>query len=251
MGVTTRATTVPDDAVDRAWRDLQRRFHAAGDRARVRRAETERGRAVRACLPRDVAPALAAVAEYTGGMLVDHGWFRLLGAGSAGMADLAEANGLPGTDTRAPGVPAPCAGTDAGAVGAGAPPSRPGFLLVGYDALGGRFAVDLGGLGAERGEVCYFGPDTLRWDGLGGSYTAFLHAVLDGAMGEVFGGLRWPGWEGEVEALPPGRALDVSPPLFTRAGHEYGASERRPVPAGDLAALFDALAADLDAPDDN
>ena len=37
---------------------------------------------------------LGALALHTGGVLVDHGWLRLLGGGAYGLADLATVNGL-------------------------------------------------------------------------------------------------------------------------------------------------------------
>lgn len=76
------------------------------------------------------------------------------------LASIAEANGLGGS------VSAP-----------------PGELVVGHDVLGGLFAIDGGALGVAPGEVCYFGPDTLTWDGLGGGYSAFLLAALGGLAG--------------------------------------------------------------------
>jgi len=61
-------------------------------------------------------------------------------------------------------------------------PSRhpPGAIVVGHDVIGGLFAIDGGALGVAPGQVCYFGPDTLTWDGLGGGYSAFLLAALGG-----------------------------------------------------------------------
>ncbi len=73
------------------------------------------------------------MASNCGGIVADHGWVRLLGGGGRDVPDVAMANhlGEPGTRT-------------------GPPP----WLLVGFDALGGRFAIDGGGLGVSSGEVC-------------------------------------------------------------------------------------------------
>lgn len=168
---------------------------------------------------------LGALALHTGGVLADHGWFRLLGGGSEALADLATANHL--TDV-----------TDA-------PPS---FLVVGFDALGGQFAVDGGGLGIGAGEVCYFGPDALAWGGLGGGHAEFVTAAITGELSETFASLRWPGWQDEVSALRPDQGLSVWPPPFTAEGQDLATTSRRPVPIGELFELYDDAARQLGQP---
>ena len=79
---------------------------------------------------------LGALALGSGGLLVDHGWIRVLGGGSEFLPDVASVNRL--------GVPAEDA-------------SPPPWLTVAFDVLGGRFAVNGGGLPGQPGEVCYWG----------------------------------------------------------------------------------------------
>src|SRR5205823_4602334 len=88
---------------------------------------------------------LGAVAYETGGILVDDGWLRVLGAGSGRLArTIAGWNGLP------------CDAGDA---------YLPGAMFVADDVVGGMFAVDVGALGAAaRGNVCYFDPRSLTWN---------------------------------------------------------------------------------------
>jgi hypothetical protein len=62
---------------------------------------------------------LGALALHTGGVVIDHGWLRLLGGGHGRLPSLATANGV--TDGQQPPV-----------------------LLIGFDVLGGRFAIDGG-----------------------------------------------------------------------------------------------------------
>jgi hypothetical protein len=113
-------------------------------------------------------------------------------------------------------------------------------LHVATDVLGGRFAVNAG----EPGEVCYFGPDTLAWSGLGiHGYPAFLTWVAGGGLGEVFADLRWPGWEADVAPLAPGDGLSVYPPLWSREARD-GVS-RAVVPLAELVALHADTAAQV------
>lgn len=140
---------------------------------------------------------MGAIAFQTGGLLVDHGWVRLLGGGCARFeGDLARWNGLgdrPLTDR------------------------FDGAMLVGHDAIGGFFALDGGALGDGKGHAYYLAPDTLSWERVTDSYSALLVFLLQGDLAGFYGELRWEGWEREVAALSPDRGFLFSPPLFAEA----------------------------------
>jgi hypothetical protein len=76
------------------------------------------------------------VVAHSGGLLVDHGWLRVLGGGGAGLPEV---------------------GTDAAAAG--------GHLLIGQDVLGGQFVWTQAEPGAAP-TVRYFAPDDLDWQDL-------------------------------------------------------------------------------------
>ncbi len=120
--------------------------------------------------------------------------------------------------------------------------------MVGYDVLGGRFAIDGGGLGGSAGEVAYWGPDTLRWDGLRMGHAAFVQWSLGGGLAGFAGSLRWPGWEQETAALALDQAIAVHPFLFTTQGQDISQASRRAVPATELFGLHDDLAQQLAQP---
>lgn len=163
---------------------------------------------------------LGALALHTGGVLVDHGWLRLLGGGAYGLPDLATINGL-GDPTE-------------GSV-------APQRLVVAFDVLGGTFAVNGGGLPGPLGDVHYFAPDTLEWHCLGFGQGAFTEWAISGGLGEYVADLRWPGWERDVDALPPDMGLSVYPPLWS--GQGSGSSvERRAVLLEGLAVWHHELA---------
>lgn len=169
------------DVDDPAWPHIAA-LAAHADSATVLDIERSRGEDVLHRLQVTARSYLGALALNCGGLLADHGWFRLLGGGSSHLPDLATANGLtdPQQDTHPPGA-----------------------LLVGHDALGGRFAIDGGALGVSTAEVCYLGPDTLTWQDLGGGHAQFVTAVLEGALATTFADLRWRGWQDEVAASAP------------------------------------------------
>jgi hypothetical protein len=156
---------------------------------------------------------LGAIALETGGIVVDD-WLRVLGGGGPRMdGDLARWNGLGARPLVAP---------------------LPGALLVGHDAVGGFFALDGGGLGEGKGEVFYFAPDSLDWEALDLGYSAWVEAMLGGAMRDFYADLRWDGWESEVAALGPDQGMSIAPPLWTRESRPIAQASRRAVPIEQL-----------------
>ncbi|MCZ7680664.1 MAG: DUF2625 domain-containing protein [Sandaracinaceae bacterium] len=114
----------------------------AGERARVLTVDAARGRRVAAALGVSDRALLCAVATELGAVVVDDGWVRVLGGGAEGHeADLASVNGL--GDRVVLGL-------------------SPGLLIVGFDVLGGVFAMDGGArwLGARRGVLLRAGLKT-------------------------------------------------------------------------------------------
>jgi hypothetical protein len=198
---------------DPAWPSLRAAFELVGKRVRILPVETRRGLDVVFRLQVSARSALGALALNCGGLLIDHGWLRILGGGHDGLVDLAQANGR--------GEPSTAS-------------SPPGKLVVAYDVLGGEFAVDGGELGIAPGQVCYFAPDTLSWAGLGGGHGAFVAWACSAEMDRFYSHLRWPGWERDVSRLGLGDGLSVYPPLFTQEAANQSACTRRPVPLAEL-----------------
>jgi hypothetical protein len=166
--------------------------------------------------------ALGALALHTGGVFVDHEWLRILGGGEPPW-NLAAANGLP------------------------APPgsAAPGKLLIGFDVLGGSYAVNGGDLPGEPGELCSFAPDELAWWPMEMGHGAFVAWCTTDRFATFNKHLRWPGWETEVAGLAFDRGLAVFPFPFTVEGADLAEVERRPAPIAELVSLWDELARQL------
>lgn len=213
---------------DPAWTVIQTWVNDAPSPVRVIGPDRRVGESVLYRLQVTASSCLGALALHCGALIADHGWFKILGGGGRGLHDIATASGLP---------------SDPQSVEAG-----PGVLLVAFDAVGGRFAVDGGSLGVAPGEVCYFGPDSLTWEPLGSGHAAFVEAVLTDGLGETFASLRWPGWQRETESLRPAEGLSLYPPPFSREGQDVSAVSRRPVPLAELHAFYDSVADQLDGP---
>ncbi len=153
---------------------------------------------------------LGAVAYESGGLLIDHGWVRVLGSGAAKMrGSLMSWNGLGGHAAVEP---------------------MEGVLLVAHDAVGGFFALDGGGLGGERpGGAYYFAPDTLRWEEMGFGYSGLLEFLFSGDVAQYYKHLRWPGWEAESDALSPDSGFHLYPPPFSAEGKDVSKVSKRAV----------------------
>ncbi len=156
---------------------------------------------------------MGAVAYETGGLLIDHGWLRVLGSGGGrlGRSILSWNRRSTWTD---PSVPPP-------------------VLMVADDVLGGVFAINGGALEGELGHAHYFAPDSLNWESLGNGYSDFLHWALTGDIESFYETERWPGWESEVEELSSDQGLSVYPFHFTE-GPPIAERSRRAIPMTEL-----------------
>jgi Protein of unknown function DUF2625 len=189
-----------------AWSRILEATGAAPYPTEIAPTSTERGAAALLSVQVTTRSWLGAVAYHCGGLVIDHGWLRVYGAGDA-------PRDLP----------------DLAAVQA----DSPGGLLVALDVLGGVFAWRQPSPDALP-RICYFAPDSLDWLDVGEGYRHWLGAMLSGAVTEFYAGLRWPGWEAEVAACPLDRGIIAYPPLWTREGKDIGATTRRPVPMTEL-----------------
>ncbi|WP_411347643.1 DUF2625 family protein [Paenibacillus sp. WLX2291] len=140
---------------------------------------------------------LGAIAYETGGVLVDHGWIKLLGSGAPGIyGSLRSWNGL----HEQPVIT-----------------EIPGMLTVAYDAAGGFFALDTGRFG-QTGHIYYFAPDTLEWESTELAYSGFINWLAVGDLQQFYDTFRWEGWQSESSQLGADRVLSYYPPLWTKEG---------------------------------
>jgi Protein of unknown function DUF2625 len=165
---------------------------------------------------------LGAVLHETGGLLIDHGWLRILGCGHPKLQRSAPAWNAARTSRQS------------------------GYWLVGDDALGGAYAVDSGGLGPGDGKVHYFAPDALQWEPTAFGFGDFLRWSLTGDLADYYEELRWDGWREEVAATHGDEGMFVMPPLIL-SGPPVKERLRRTIPIAELFDLHLDLARQLDA----
>ncbi|HET7258709.1 MAG TPA: DUF2625 domain-containing protein [Candidatus Acidoferrum sp.] len=201
-----------------AWPMVQQWIQAAHNSVEVLPADEAAGREALLEAQVTLRSPMGAVVYHTGGILVDHGWLRLLGCGHPKLPrTMPEWNRGRSTDA---------AGTSLG------------FWLVADDAVGGFYALNGGAFGPGSGEVFYFGPDALHWEPMNGmNYSQFIVWSLSEALARFYSAMRWPGWEAEVSSLGGDRALSFYPFLWNKEGKDVAKCSRKPGPVEEVYSL--------------
>ncbi|MEU5964396.1 DUF2625 family protein [Micromonospora parva] len=198
-----------------AWSEISALVAAAPYPVEVLPADPHRAGACLAALEITTRSWLGAVVANSGGLVVDHGWLRVLGGGHDGLPDVA-AEMVAGVDR----------------------------LVVAFDVMGGQFAW----LPAEPGArptVHYFGPEDLAWQDLELGYGDWLEAMLAGAVTGFYEGLRWPGWEAEVAGVALDQGISALPPPWTREGKDLSTVSRKPIRLAELVSVHEEFARQL------
>uniref|UniRef100_A0A060TDV9 ARAD1D51084p n=1 Tax=Blastobotrys adeninivorans TaxID=409370 RepID=A0A060TDV9_BLAAD len=205
------------DVDDPAWPELEASIKESQVPVEVVSIPPDQGRTVLHQLQVTARSTLGALALNTGGVLIDHGWLRILGGGSQDLPSLATASNLDS------------AGEGSGPLG---------YVTVAFDVLGGHFAIDSGGLGLDYGKVCYWGPDTLKWSSLGVGPSTFVDwALSKEGLASFYKDLRWEGWQDEVKGVALSQGITVFPFLFTAEAYPVANASRRVVPFHEVLAF--------------
>jgi hypothetical protein len=194
---------------DPAWPLVQEWLASATNSVERLSAELSAGEKALLALQVTLRSPMGAVAYHTGGLLIDQGWLRILGAGSPKLP-----RSLPDWNVEKPS----------------------GALLVADDVLGGLFAINGGAFSGQPSHVHYFSPQTLDWQSLGVGYTDFLRWTLAGNLEAFYSALRWPDWQKEVAEISGEQALSVYPFLWAK-GASVAERSRRAISIAELYAL--------------
>jgi hypothetical protein len=161
---------------------------------------------------------MGAIVYESGGLLVDHGWVRVLGSGH-------------------PRLPRTLPGWNRGRT-VFTEGQHPPFFLIADDVIGGFFAVNGGAFDGPPGNVFYFAPDTLEWENLGLGFSDFLNWLLRGNLAAFYADYRWDDWQEDVSTLEGDHAYAIFPFPFAREGGPPALRSRRPVPLVELYSLY-------------
>jgi Protein of unknown function DUF2625 len=159
---------------------------------------------------------LGAVIYETGGILINHGWIRILGSGSKKL-DRSVMNWNKGKTFE----------RDFDCLS---------FVLIADDVLGGFFAVNSGG-GLDSvaiGKVFYLAPDNLLWENTNYTYTQFLDFCLNGDIQKYYEPYYWIGWKEDIQKINGNQGISCYPFLWTTEGKDINKVFRKPVPIEEL-----------------
>lgn len=214
------------DTVDPAWPLVQAWCRGATNQNRVLPASREAGENALVHLQVTSRSPLGAIALETGGVVVDHGWVRVLGAASDVMKEgLVEWNNLGRANEPDQTVPK--------------------ALLIGHDVTGGFFGLNGGRWVDDPGGVYYWGPDTLAWTKLGTTYSGWLQWVLNGQLERFYETLRWAGWQEEIAPLSPDQGMSIYPFPWAPEGGPIASRSRRAIPLRELWEISQEMASQL------
>lgn len=204
-----RALTELVDADDPAWPEIEAVVASAPVRPVVLAADSRRADEELLRLQVTTRSWLGAVVHRSGGLVLDHGWLRVLGSGNNEhhLASLGEINH-----------------------------NAAGGLIVAQDVLGGQFAWTPDPDGKPT--IWYLAPDTLRWENCDRGYGDWLAGMISGGTTAFYADLRWPGWVDEVKACRLDQAINLWPPPWTSEGKDISAASRRAVPMSEAMSLI-------------
>jgi len=157
---------------------------------------------------------MGAIIYFTGGILIDGGWIRVLGSGSSKLD-----RSLPQWNK----------GKTYDKFG-----EEPKFLLIADDVIGGFYAINGGTLGDEVGKIYYLAPDDLHWEAMHIGYGEFINFCLNGDLDKFYTGFRWTNWVNDLTKINGSSALYIYPHLWTGEGKEINSDTRNIVAVQDL-----------------
>ncbi|NCD68931.1 DUF2625 domain-containing protein [Mucilaginibacter agri] len=160
---------------------------------------------------------MGAIVYFTGGVIIDNGWLRILGSGS---------------DKLNRSIPSWNKGKTFSNFG-----EQPKLLLVADDVVGGLFAINGGALGNDFGKMYYFAPESLYWEPLNFTYSDFLDFCFNGNIAKFYATLRWKGWEKDIQGVDGNQAFSIYPFLWTKEGKDLNKVSKKAVPVEEVYSL--------------
>lgn len=199
---------------DPAWPLVQKWIDSAKNKIEVLEVDSAKAKDALYNAQISTYSTLGAVVYNTGGIMIDNGWIRILGSGSAKLnRTLPEWN----------------KGKTITEYG-----DKPGYLLVADDAAGGFFAINYGALGTDIKNVYYLAPNSLNWEPLGAGYGEFILFCFDSDLNKFYKGLRWSTWNQFIANLDGNKSYSFRPYLWEKEGTDIEKCSRKLVATEDL-----------------
>ena len=199
---------------DPAWPLVQKWIDSAKNKVEVQPVDSAKAKEALYNMQVSTYSTLGAVIYNTGGIMVDHGWIRILGSGSTRLNR---------------NVPEWNKGKTIQEYG-----DKPDYLLVADDAAGGFFAINYGAFGSDLKNIYYLAPNSLNWEPLNAGYGEFILFCFDSDLSKFYEGLRWASWDKFIDNLDGSKSYSFRPYLWSDEGKDIEKSTRKLVPTDDL-----------------
>ncbi len=204
-------------STENAWRKISANAAKATNNVRIIPTDTTRGAFALFRGKYELNSTLAAFVFNCGGMMVDNGWLRVIGSGSAefnrGIVEWNNGKCKPDKD----GVK---------------------FLMIADDVVGGFFALYLTPTSNfEKAMVYYQGPNDREWVSTGLDYPAFLNFCFTGEVEMFYNNYHWTGWQEEIRMINNNQTISCYPEFWLE-GAKDTKLKRRVIPVQRLWELY-------------
>lgn len=206
-----------DSLIDKdepGWRIIQKWIDSAKNTVEVLSVDSVKAREALYQIQISTHNPIGSVTYFTGGILIDQGWLRILGSGNKKLIrTLPSWNNGRIIDSNKNNI---------------------GFYLIADDAVGGFFAINNAKPGNDNvGKIFYLSPDRLEWEALDLTYAEFLLFCFSGDLDKFYGQLRWKGWEKDVKKLDADKVYNFIPPLWSSQGKDILKNNRKTIAAAE------------------
>lgn len=195
---------------DPGWPFVQQMIDSATNQLEILPADSSKANDALLKIQVTTRSPMGAIIYQTGGILVDHGWIRILGSGSKAISR---------------SIPDWNKGKSIQEFG-----QTPAYLLIADDAVGGFFAINGGAFGKDMGKTYYLSPDRLVWEPLDLTYTDFLYFCFNNDLNEFYQNLRWTNWKKDVSKLEGNKVFNFYPVLWSKEGKDINKNSRVKIP---------------------
>jgi hypothetical protein len=204
------------DSKEPAWEFVSKWIEQATNQIEVLTKDEKRAKTALLQTQVTTRSPMGAIIYETGGILVDHGWLRILGSGNIKLDRT---------------LPYWNKGRTFNNYG-----DRASLLLIADDIVGGFFAINGGALGKDLGMIYYFAPDTLKWEPMDFGYSDFIWWAFTGDLDDYYFNVRWEKWKDEISSLNGNQGISFYPFLWTKHENVNDLS-RKAVPISEIWAI--------------
>jgi hypothetical protein len=191
---------------DSAWINIDGWINNPHNKVEVLPSDTGRAKSCIFNININPTSSLAAMIWRTGGVLVDNGWVRILGAGSTKLDRSVFDWNKEKSQLKKDSI---------------------NYLIIADDVVGGVFALRItNGINIEEASVYYFGANNLMWYPLNINYRKFIQFCFLGNLDRFYADFRWAEWQEEIKSINTMQTISCYPLLWTKEGKDISLNRK-------------------------